>query len=204
MKLLMIHFSALLLVVGLLFVGCNKNDNVLVNSEIDLKQTHTPVLGQTVENTTTFMVREYVKVTPKESAPYYEFRPALKYLTSITTLEALWGEGISGTFTTPESSRYEGDNLIETQNFKVEMSTRWQDITCNWWPEFKVFNGTYYHQNELFFGSVPCDDPKDECDFDPPQSFCITHGVLTGDDVISLSPNTTYTMSISLNGIALD
>jgi len=197
MKKLLFHLCSLAIILSFAAIGCNKNDT-LVNSTSENTTFDPGILDVPLDNSVVF-VQEYVKVSPLESAPYYEYRPALGTLNEMTTFDLLITP-VTTTITTPAASRYEGDNLVETQHFRVSYSSRWRDFLCNYWMRYEVkLGGSYAFQDQIdFFGE--CNDPFQTCD--PQKSeFCETTGTLSDEENISLSPSTAYTLKMYMDGL---
>jgi hypothetical protein len=198
MKHLMIHFSAILLLAGLLFVGCNKNETPVSASVETTSNTSDPNIDTPVDKIELW-VKEYVKVTAPGNIVTYEYRPmgvvsAAPYINPISPPTPGWPYPTTY-FTTPAASRYEGSNLVETQYYVYNEHARWHGQPCKWGARYRIdlaSNENYHYLFETYiYNNEPCDVSGQTCAADN----CTTSGLY--DNYVtnfSLPPSTELLM----------
>jgi hypothetical protein len=100
-------------------------------------------------------ILEYVKITDDALNVWYEWRQTAAFECSEECYYGL----IADLFITPLANRYEGNNYLQTQYYKIGYGVRAECRPYNWGGHWTVWAGSTYYLNEDYyfikFGSSP-------------------------------------------------
>ena len=146
MKKIKLFFACILFfVIAIAVIRCNDSGNINSTNQ-NLNEFDVP------EEKVHILIREFVKVSPgeEEKDPYYEWRHTGNFFVGS---EDWFPEGVLDSFLVPYASRYEGDDLIETQHFQFLYDTYAlceDDDRAAFWDVYRFIPGSPPNNNILF------------------------------------------------------